>query len=436
VTLTCRASLHEGRPADTIGTVAAIPGTVPPVLQLASLPLREPAGILAVLCSVLAVIFWLESRPLLRRVFTLVPAIVFCYFIPTALNAAGLIPRQSPLYEWVKDFLLPASLVWLTLALDVPALLGLGGRAVAIFLVSSFSLVAGGPLAMLVWKAFLPPDAWQASAYLAGSWIGGAANAVALVRTVGAADSTIAPVVIVDVILSYLWMGVLLALAARRARLDRWLRADAAFLDALGNRHASAAGPSAHARPASVRDLAGLLALGIGVAVLSRAAGRWIADLPALAGARESLGPEAWKFILATTAGLSLSFTRARTLESVGASRLGMFALYLLITCIGAGADFSRLAQAGCYLAFGATWIGCHVILLFLAGRLLRAPFFLVAVSSQANIGGPVSAPIVAAAFHPALAPVGAVLAIAGYVLGTYAGLVCCRLCRLVAEGG
>ena len=45
---------------------------------------------------------------------------------------------------------------------------------------------------------------------------------------------------------------------------------------------------------------------------------------------------------------------------------------------------------------------------------------------------------MVASAFHPSLAPVGALLAIVGYVLGTYAGLVCMYLLQVVAgvEGG
>jgi uncharacterized membrane protein len=38
----------------------------------------------------------------------------------------------------------------------------------------------------------------------------------------------------------------------------------------------------------------------------------------------------------------------------------------------------------------------------------------------------------VASAFHPALAPVGVLLAVGGYVLGTYAGLLCAALLELV----
>jgi uncharacterized membrane protein len=51
-------------------------------------------------------------------------------------------------------------------------------------------------------------------------------------------------------------------------------------------------------------------------------------------------------------------------------------------------------------------------------------------------VGGAASAPIVASAFQPELAPVGALMGVAGYVLGTYAGLLCAYLLQLVYQWG
>ena len=70
---------------------------------------------------------------------------------------------------------------------------------------------------------------------------------------------------------------------------------------------------------------------------------------------------------------------------------------------------------------------------LLTVGWLIRAPIFFVAVGSQSNIGGAASAPVVASAFHPSLAAVGALMAVAGYVLGTYAGLLCMYLLKIVS---
>lgn len=74
-----------------------------------------------------------------------------------------------------------------------------------------------------------------------------------------------------------------------------------------------------------------------------------------------------------------------------------------------------------------------HVILLIVMGKIIKAPYFFLAVGSKANIGGAASAPVVAAAFHPSLAPVGVLLAVLGYALGTYGAWVCGLLMQTVA---
>ncbi|MCH8939478.1 MAG: DUF819 family protein, partial [Gemmatimonadetes bacterium] len=83
-------------------------------------------------------------------------------------------------------------------------------------------------------------------------------------------------------------------------------------------------------------------------------------------------------------------------------------------------------------LAAGALWISIHVAILFGAARLVRAPLFFIATGSMANIGGAASAPVVAGVYHPAMAPVGLLMAVAGYVLGIYGGLACAYLLSLV----
>jgi uncharacterized membrane protein len=140
-----------------------------------------------------------------------------------------------------------------------------------------------------------------------------------------------------------------------------------------------------------------------------------------------------WIVILATTFGLLLSFTRARQLEGVGASRIGTAMLYILIASIGMHMDLRALFSNPGLFGVGATWILIHGGLMLLVARLIRAPVFYVAVGSQANIGAAASAPVVASAFHPALAPVGVLLAVLGYALGTYAAWICGQLMRIVA---
>ena len=179
-----------------------------------------------------------------------------------------------------------------------------------------------------------------------------------------------------------------------------------------------------------------LLALGFGVCWLCYYAGNQI-DLyltPLLPRTlQDIISASTWKVILVTTVGVILSLTRMRRYEGAGASRIGSVMIYLLVACIGAGADFGKIIEQPAFIAMGAIWMSIHAAVMLGLSRLIRAPVFFMAVGSQANVGGAASAPVVASAFNPALAPVGVLLAIAGYVLGTYAALVCATFLRLVA---
>ncbi len=394
---------------------------------------QSEIGLLAVLLAVLAAVFYAQGHPRLGRIFKVIPALAFCYFLPTALTALHVIPSEAPLYEWVIDFVLPACLLLLTLSLDVEAILRLGPKAVVMFLVGTVGVVLGGPIALLLWQDRVAEDAWRDLGYLAGSWIGGSANGVALQESFGVED--IGAMVVVDVACANVWMAALLILAARREKMDRWLRADASAIRALERKMTDF--QARVARTATVGDLIILLAFGFGAAYLSHLASQEIVRHEPFAylDRAKYLGEFGWKVLFATGLGMILSFTRARNLEGVGASKIGGVMIYLLVACIGARASFEKLGEAHGFLLIGATWMLIHVALMFAVARLIRAPFFFLAVGSQANIGGAASTPIVASAFNPVLAPVGALLAIAGYVLGTVGGLACVWLCRWVTGG-
>lgn len=145
-----------------------------------SVPLvTEPIGVLAILLGVLAVIFWLTEHKKFGRVFKVVPALVFCYFVPTTLTTLGVLPESSPLYSWIKAFVLPASLLLLILALDVPGIIRLGPKAGIMLLAGTVGVVIGGPISLLICSFILPSswalpdDVWRGMTALAGSWIGG-----------------------------------------------------------------------------------------------------------------------------------------------------------------------------------------------------------------------------------------------------------------------
>ncbi len=388
----------------------------------------DPIGHLAVLLGILAIIFLIANDKKFGKIFKIVPALVFCYFVPTAFSAANIIPVKSDLYEFVFHFVLPSSLFLLTLNLDLKGIVRLGPKAGCMLLAGTAGVVIGAPIAVYIWQSQLPESGHLPLAYLAGSWIGGGANAGALQKSFGVQD--VGPIVVIDVLVANVWMAGLLYFAAKPHVIDRWLGGDTTAIKDLEKRledyHATTA------RHPTVGDMLTMLALAFGATWIGHELSLWLIKKPWFADHTDYVGAFAWKVMIVTALGVAASFTKARSLEGAGASKVGSVMIYLLVACIGAGADFAGLADAKGYLLIGATWMLIHITVLLVVAKVIRAPFFFVAVGSKANIGGAASAPVVASAFNPVLAPVGALLAIAGYVLGTPAGIAAVRLMSAV----
>ena len=392
--------------------------------------IQDPVAVLAVLLGFLGLLFFANQLPVGRKLFKVVPLLVFAYFVPTLMSNIGLIPLDSPLYSFVKTWLLPASLLLLTLSVDVKGIMGLGRNAILLFLGATFAIVVAGPIALLICKSLIPIElhdqAWRGLSALAGSWIGGGANMIALKEHAGASDSMMSIIIVVDVAVANIWMAFLLWFAGNEKKIDAKINADRSSLNVL--REKVAAFAERVSRPTDLGSLLLILALGIGGAVIATN----VASLLPPVG--DFIKGFTWIVILVSLIGLGLSFTPVKNLEGAGASHVGSVFLYLLVTTIGAKAEFSEIFKPENIglVVVGLVWMAMHAIFLLCLRRYLRAPIFFVAVGSKANIGGAASAPIVASAFHPALAPVGVLLAVGGYVLGTFAALICSYLLEKV----
>lgn len=417
--------------------------------MVSSTPLiTHDAVLLGLLLMILAVIFTTAElpHPFWRKFYAFVPALLLCYFIPSVLNSMGVISGEdSQLYPVVSRYLLPTSLVFFTLSVDMKAILRLGPKALVMFLAGVLGIMLGGPLSMLIVGAVDPQivggegneAVWRGLATIAGSWIGGAANQAALREVFQPSDRLFSAVIAVDVIAANLWMALLIYAAGRAAALDARMGADTRSIDEV--RKGIEAFQIRTLRNPTLKDLLVLLAVGFGATGFSHALAGWVAPWISLhwpALERFSLtSPLFWVVITATTIGLGLSFTPARRLEGLGASKLGSLFLYLLIATIGMKMDLLAVFNHPGLFVVGMIWISIHAAVLLGVARLIRAPFFFTAVGSQACIGGAASTPIVAAAFHPALASVGVLLAVLGNVLGTYCGYLTALLMQWVALG-
>jgi uncharacterized membrane protein len=403
------------------------------------------AVVLGILITILALIFSTasSSHPFWKKFYTYVPALLLCYFVPSVLNSMGIISgAESNLYYVASRYLLPASLVLLTLSIDMKGIISLGPKAIIMFLAGTLGIVLGGPLAILIISTFAPdvvggagPDAvWRGMSTIAGSWIGGGANQTAMKEIFEVGDDIFSAMVTVDVIVANVWLAFLLYGAGISDKIDAIFKGDTSAIETLREKVENYR--LSIARIPDLKDLTVVVAFGFGMTALSHIGADVITPFMEQFEGLDRLSltsPFFWLIAIATTLGLILSFTRARQFEGAGASRMGSLLLYVLVATIGMQMDILAIVRQPELFMIGFIWMICHVTILLTVAKLIKAPFFFVAVGSQANVGGAASAPIVASAFHPALAPVGVLLAVLGYALGTYAAWFCAILMSVVA---
>lgn len=386
-----------------------------------------------ILMVMLALIFWTSSikHGFWGRFYKILPMLLLCYFLPSLLTAFGWVdPKESKLYFVATRYMLPASLVLLTLSTDLKEILKLGPQALIMFLTGTVGVVLGGPLAVLIVGSFAPdlvggegPAAvWRGLSTVAGSWIGGGANQAAMKEIFQPSDELYSVMVAVDVLIAEFWMVFLLLGVGKAEAIDRAFKADDSAVRRLQEKMESFS--LATARIPTTADLMVILGIAFGTTAVCHAVADqvapWIGEnWPGLK--RFSLDSAFfWLIVLATTFGVAMSFTRLRNYEGAGASKIGTVCIFILVATIGLGMDvFAIFEHPGLFMV-GGLWMALHVGSMFLVAYLIRAPYFFLAVGSKANIGGAASAPVVAAAFHPSLAPVGVLLAVLGYALGTY----------------
>lgn len=389
--------------------------------------ITDPVTIFAVLSGILALIFWLSTMEAFKGFFEKLPPVIWAYFIPMFLTTGGVLPESNDVYGLMSSVLLPMALFLLMISVDVPAILKLGRIALIMMVTGTVGIVLGGPIAYLIFKGGLPADAWKGFATLSGSWIGGTANLLFIKDTVGMSDAMLGPVIIVDTVVGYGWMGILLLFSTMQERFDRWVGADTSLMDATS---AKLEEVETERRPSTTADLAILLGMALFVTVAIRAVSPLVDEVVN----SDFIGASTWAILIVVTLGLALSFTSFRKLEEVGASRMGFVALYLLLTSIGARANLAAIVDAPLFLLAGMVWIAIHVTLLLIVAKIIRAPLFFVALGSLANIGGAASAPVVASVYRSSMTSVGLLMAVSGYILGIYAALGAAWLLELASR--
>ncbi|WP_339702598.1 DUF819 family protein [Algoriphagus aquimarinus] len=410
--------------------------------------LTNDAVVFGLLMAILAIIFVTSAsdKPFWKKFYGVVPTVLLCYFIPALANSFGLISGESSsLYKVASRYLLPASLVLFTISIDIKGILKLGPKALTMFLAGTVGIMLGGPLALLTVGTLSPDllggsgpeEVWRGLSTIAGSWIGGGANQTAMLEVFGPSPALFSQMIAVDVLVANLWMAVLLYWAAKPEKIDKFFNADSTKIYELRDRIEEFR--KGIMKIPSLSDTMIILGVGFGVTGVSHLIADFLApfigeNYPNLK--QFSLDSAFfWIVVIATTAGLLLSFTKVRKLEGAGASRMGSVLLYVLIATIGMQMDLGAVLDNPLLFVVGIVWMFFHIIIMLIVAFIIKAPFFYVAVGSQANVGGAASAPIVAAAFDASLAPVGVLLAVLGYAAGTYGAYLCGLMMQAISGG-
>lgn len=385
-----------------------------------------------------------------KKFYTIVPAVLMCYLLPALFTSSGLISDEtSNLYHMASRYLLPAALVLMTLSIDLKAITNLGSKALIMFLTGTTGIIIGGPIAILLVSIFSPEtvggndfDAiWRGLATIAGSWIGGGANQAAMLEIFQYNPEKYGAMVLIDIVVANVWLAIILLGVGKTDSIDRWLKADTTAIETLKVK--VTAFTKKITRVPTLNDYMVMLCLAFTSVGIAHYLGDHISDYLVTHVTEVSdtksflsfLGSSFfWMVVIATALGIALSFTKAKNYEGAGASKLGSVFIYILVATIGMKMDLGKVLENPGLIAVGFIWIAIHAGLMVLVAKLIRAPFFFLAVGSQANVGGAASAPVVAAEFHASLTSVGVLLAVLGYVVGTGGALFCAYLMEVASS--
>jgi uncharacterized membrane protein len=398
------------------------------------------------------------------KFYKIVPGLFMAYFIPALFttfrvispewetkNTEGeIIKNSSQLYYVASRFLLPAALVLMTLSIDLKAIFNLGSKALIMFFTGTVGIIIGGPIAILLISIFSPEtvggadfDAvWRGLSTLAGSWIGGGANQTAMLEIYKFNPAKYGGMVIVDIVVANIWMAILLIGIGKKDKINKWLKADTSAIEELKVKVINFT--QKVKRNPTLSDLMIMLAIAFGTVGFGHFASKHLSTF--FADFVASMSSQTWRNIfsflgsgffwlisISTIIAIILSFTKAKNYEGAGASKLGSIFIYVLVATIGMKMDLNQAFENPGLIVIGLVWMTIHAVLLILVAKLIRAPYFFLAVGSQANVGGAASAPIVAQAFHPSLATVGVLLAVFGYAIGTVGAILCTILMELAS---
>ena len=364
----------------------------------------------------------LESR-MRWKIFNYLPTIVLLYISMMLFSSIGVWNKTQSILSWnkiVQTNILPAMIFLMLLNCDLRKIIRLGPKLLIAFFSASISIMIAFIAAYMIYMRFLGHDSWNAVAALSGSWIGGTGNMVAIQRALHVSNNAMGPIFITDSINYSVWVMILLMLVPYAHIFNRWTKANEELLEKAG----------VHLEHTDTKKKIGfteiifLVGLGFTMSVISQHGASFLPDT-------RFLNQSSWTVLIATALGICFGMTRIGKIA--GSNELANLMLYAIIGLVASMANFSSFREAPLFILMGSTIILIHIILLSIMAKVFKLDLFTCGVASLANIGGVAAAPILAAAYSEALVPVGVLMAMLGYILGTGGGLIVGKILSIIA---
>ena len=379
------------------------------------------------------------EKTLKLKLFKVIPGLTFIYFggmMGATMHIWELTPQLSSFIGQLKYFLLPMMLFLLLLKNDIRDVFKLGPKLMGSFLAVTASIIIGFIIVFISLKSRFDADAWQTFSILSSSWVGGSTNMAAAQAGLGVKDGSqaLTYAFLMDNICASFWLVLLISLAPMREQFNKFSGANSDEVDKIISHIHTTAAKNQDKRDYEFMDFMLTLGLGLGVAGIVLVLGKQVVNPGGLTsanflfGLRGFFSGSGWVVILATIFGILGSMTPLKKIK--GTDHVGGVLLYVVVGLIATATDFSTIdmGQAAIYIVAGVLVLLFHLVVLLILAKIFKLDLYICGIASQANIGGSVSAPILAGTYDEALIPAGLMMGIFGSAIGTVTALMLAKL--------
>ena len=384
---------------------------------------------IALLFFVSGIVIYLEKKFKNGIFFKYIPALVIIYFGAMILSTLGVwdmnVESVSKARSVLKDAILPSMIFLMLLRADLRDIAKLGPRMIISFFTATFTIMIGFVVAFLIFKGSLASNAPLTFGALAGSWVGGTQNMVAVQQAVGLEGSGMGYTLLIDSIDYSIWIMFLLFLVPFANKFNKWTKADTSKIDNI-NEHLTAKF-STISKEITFQVIFFLLSVSLGVTAVTGIMGNELVKVPALA----FMGATGWTIIITTILGVIFAMTPLARIP--GSPEVSNVLLYMLIGLIASNANFMELTQAPAYILAGFVILIIHGVLMAIIGKVFKLDLFTCGIASLSNIGGVASSPVLAAAYSQSLVPIAVLMALIGVITGTFFGIGVAKFLTLLA---